>query len=106
MPMYNLLEYSKNCRKTSGSLWNYYRDEPNSGKEGNINYSIKDSDSFNYKTSITGNLEGNDAEKEDIKTVVPLKFLSNFWRSLRIPLINCEISLDLRWSKKQRYKTS
>ena len=106
MPMHNLLEYSKNYRKTSGSLWNYYRDEPNSGKEGNINYSINDSDSFNYKTSITGKLEGNDAEKEDIKTVVPLKFLSNFWRSLRIPLINCEISLDLRWSKKQRYKAS
>ena len=38
MPMYNLLEYSKNYRKTTGSLFNYYRDEPNSGTEGNINY--------------------------------------------------------------------
>ena len=55
MPMHNLLEYSKNCEKTTGSLWNYYRDEPNSGTEGNINYSIKES--FNYKTGITGKLE-------------------------------------------------
>ena len=40
MSIYNLLEYSKNYRKTRGSLWNYYRDEPNSETEGNINYSI------------------------------------------------------------------
>ena len=53
MPMYNLIEYSKNYRKTTWSLWNYYRDEPNSGAVGIINYSIKDSKSFNYKTSIT-----------------------------------------------------
>ena len=52
--MYNLLEYSKNYRKTTGSSFNYYRDEPNSGAVGNINYSIKDSKSFDYKTSITG----------------------------------------------------
>ena len=58
MPMYNLFEYSKNYSKTTGSLWNYYRDEPNSGVGGpnnNINYSMKDSKSFDYKTSITGN---------------------------------------------------
>ena len=54
--MYNLLEYSKNYRKTAGSLWNYYSDEPNSEAAGNINYSIKDSKSFDYKTSITGKL--------------------------------------------------
>ena len=58
MPMYNLIEYSKNHRKTTGSLFNYYRDEPNNGTEENINYSIKNSKSFNYKTSITGKLEG------------------------------------------------
>ena len=58
--MYNLIEYSKNHRKTTGSLWNYYRDEPNSGLGGdNINYSIKNSKSFDYKTSITGKLKGN-----------------------------------------------
>ena len=55
--MYNLLEYRKNYRKTTGSLWNYYRDEPNSVAVGNINYSIKNSKSFDYKTSITQKLE-------------------------------------------------
>ena len=62
MRMYNLVEYSKNYRKTTESLWNYYRDEPNSGLGGddnNINYSIKDSKYFDYKTSITGKLENN-----------------------------------------------
>ena len=97
MPIYNLLEYSKNYRKTTGSLFNYYRDEPNSGAEGNINYSIKDSKSFDYKTSITRKLESNNVEKDDIEIVVPLKHLSNFWRTLDIPLINCEMSLTLTW---------
>ena len=99
MPMYNLVEYSKNYSKTSGSLWDYYRDKPNSGTEGNINYSIKGSKSFDYKTSITGKLEGNTVENESVEIVVPLKYLSNFWRSLEIPLINCEISLTLTWSE-------
>ena len=75
-----------------------YRDEPNSGVNNNINYSIKDSKSFDYKTSITGKLEGNNTEKE-VEIVVPLKHLSNFWRTLDIPLINCEINLVLTWSK-------
>ena len=101
--MYNLLEYSKNYRKTTGSLWNYYRDEPSSGFNNNnrdrMNYSIKDSYSFDNKTSITGQLENDDEEKEEIKIVVSLKYLSNFWRTLDIPLINCKISLDLTWSK-------
>ena len=98
--MYNLLGYSKNYRKTTGSLFNYYRDEPNSGTEGDganaINYSIKDSDSFNFKTSLTGELEGNDTEK-DFEIAIPLKYLSNFWRNLDMPLINCEVSLTLSW---------
>ena len=96
MPMYNLLEYSKNYRKTTGSLFKYYRDEPNSGTEGNgantIIYSIKDSKSFDYKTSITGELEGNNVEK-DVEIPIPLKYLGNFWRNIDMPLINCEISL-------------
>ena len=97
MPMYNLLEYSKNYRKTTGSFWDYYRDEPNSGLGGNNNnakFSIKDSKSFDYKTSITGKLEGNNTEKE-VEIVVPLKYLSNFWRTLNMPLINCKINLIL-----------
>ena len=95
MPRYNLIEYSKNYRKTTASLWNCYRDEPNSGAEGNINYSIKDSKSFDYKTSTIGELENNDVEKDDITIVVPLKHLSNIWRALDLSLINCEVSLDL-----------
>ena len=62
------------------------------------NYSIKDSKSFDYKTSITGKLEGNNTEKE-VEIVVPLKYLSNFWRTLNMPLINCEINLILTWSE-------
>ena len=55
MSIYNLIEYSKNYRKTIGSLWNYYRDEPNSGALGNINYSIKDSKSLDYKKVLQEN---------------------------------------------------
>ena len=89
IPMDNLLEYSKNYSKTTGSFWSYYRDEPNSGLGGNnnnVNYSIKDSKSFDYKTSITGKLEGNNTEKE-VKILVPLQYLSNFWRTINMPLI-------------------
>ena len=102
IPMYNLLEYSKNYRKTTGSLWNYYRDEPS-------NPLSSDSESFKYKTSIQGNTynvgageEGYDANKvgkNETEVVIPLKHLSNFWRSLNIPLINCEVELILTWSK-------
>ena len=77
MPIYNLIGYSKNYSKTTGSLWNYYRDELNSGAVGDINYSIRGSKSFDYKTNITGRLEGNNTEKE-VEIVVPLKHLSNF----------------------------
>ena len=112
MPMYNLLEYSKNYRKTTGSLWNYYRDEPSNPLSSN-------SESFKYKTSITGNTynidekitddDGNEVDnpkydankvgKNETEVVIPLKHLSNFWRTLNIPLINCEIELILTWSK-------
>ena len=59
--MYNLLWYRKSYSKTSGRLWRYYRAKSNSGLGGNdinINYSIKGSKSFRYKTNITGKLEG------------------------------------------------
>ena len=62
--MYNLLEYSKNYSKTTESLWNYYRDKPNSSTVRNINYSIRGSKSFDYKTSITDKLEGNNTDKK------------------------------------------
>ena len=102
MPMYNLLEYSKNYRKTTGSLWNYYRDQPSNPLSTN-------SESFKYKTSITGNTynvvvadenyDANKVGKKETKIVIPLKYLSNFWRKLNIPLINCEVELILSWSK-------
>ena len=99
MPMYNLLKYSKNYSKATGRFWNYYRDEPNSGAKNNIKYSIKDSKSFDFKINITGKLEGSNTEKE-AEIVVPLKQLSNFWRALDMPLINCEINLILTWTEK------
>ena len=101
MPMYNLIEYSKSCSKTTGSLWNYYRDERNSGLGGennNINYSINYSRSFDYKVSTAGELEGNNTEKEG-EIAVPLKYLCNILRTLDIPLINCEINLMLTQSE-------
>ena len=88
--MYNLLEYSKNYSKTSGSLWNYYKyisTDP-----------ITNSESFKYKTSITGKRASNENTK-DVEFYVPLKYLSNFWRTLDMPLINCEVNLILKWSK-------
>ena len=101
MPMYNLLEYSKNYEKTTGSLFNYYRDEPNKATIGNgdnaINISIRDSKSFDYKANITGRLANNANKKEDVEIAIPLKYSGNFWRSLNIPLINSEITLILSW---------
>ena len=102
--MYNLLEYSKNYEKTSRSLFNYYRDEPKDHDEGDgdnsINISIGGSNSFDYKTKIVGSLAAGELEKDDIEIAIPLKYLGNFWRSLDIPLINCEITLILSWYKE------
>ena len=64
---------------------------------GNKNYSIKYSKSFNYKATITGKLEGNNAEKDDVEMFVSLKYLSSFWRTLDFTLINCEVSLNLTY---------
>ena len=75
MSMCNLTEHSKNYSKTSVSLWNYYRDEPNSGlgcSNNNIDYSIKDSKSFYYKASIAGKL-ADDNRTKNAEIVVPLK---------------------------------
>ena len=104
MPMYNLLEYSKNYEKISGSLFNYYRDEPSEITIGAGNYAIKisirNSKSFDYKTEITGSLDAGEDEKEDVKIAIPLKYLGNFLGSLDIPLINCKITLILSWYKE------
>ena len=90
MPMYNLIEYSDNYSKTSGSLWQYYKDEPNDN--------ITDSESFKSKIKITGKTPAAGNTK-DVEIIVPLKYLSNFWRTLEMPLINCEVNLILTWSK-------
>ena len=122
MPMYNLLEYSKNYRKSIGSLYNYYRDELSDDNDidnfGNIK--VVNSEAFKYKNKITGNtynvnstilnLAGNvrinnlnyvanNSGKKSIELAIPLKYLGNFWRALNIPLISCEVSLELKWNK-------
>ena len=113
MPMYNLLYYSKNFRKTTGSFWSYYPDMPKSGHDHNANlrqriiYPIKDSESFNYKTKLVGNVDAvagaadSDVKTdlEDIKIVVPLKNLSNFMFRFDFLLINSEIELILKWTQ-------
>ena len=115
MSIYNLLEYSKNYRKTAGSLSNYYRDEPNNPPLNDddlptVNCNgdpLINSESFKYKSIITGktsNTNQRNTEQGDTKTkknfeiIVPLKYLSNFWRSLYMALSNCEVSLTLTWS--------
>ena len=83
MSMYNLFEYSKNYKKATGSLWNYYRDEPNNRPDATYNADpITNSPLFKYKTSIKGKTSnashenGEDTEREDTKTKKILKLLS------------------------------
>ena len=99
MPMYNLIEYSDNYQDSSAILYQYKRDEP--PEPNAINDLTTDtSSSFKYKVELLGNpvLDGNIA-KRSVKVVVPLKYLSNFFRSLEMPLINCKIKLNLTWKK-------
>ena len=110
MPMYNLLESSKNYRKTIGSLYNYYRDELTNDNNNNFaNRNVVNSNTFKYKNKIIGNTynadaaaAGYDANKngtQEVEIVISLKYLGNFWRALNIPLISCEVSLELKWNK-------
>ena len=99
MPMYNLIEYSDNYAKTTGSLWQYCKDIParNANDGEIIAFDANNlTDSFKFKTKITGQT-GNDGTK-DVKIIVPLKYLSNFWRTLEMPLINCEVNFILTCS--------
>ena len=89
MPMYNLIEYNDNYAKTIGSLWQYFRDEPDDD--------LEDSESFKSKIKITGKTPNDDNEK-DVEIMVPLEYLSNFWRSLEVPLISCDVNLIFTWS--------
>ena len=91
MPMCNLIEHNDNYSKTSGTLWQYCKDHPND----NLTDS---SESFKSKVKITGKTPNNGNTK-DVEIIVPLKYLSNFWRTLEMPLIDCVVNLILTWSK-------
>ena len=98
MPMYNLIEYSDNYSKTSGSLWQYCKDIPAVNNAGNIVdfTATNTTDSFKFKTKITGQT-GDDGRIDNVEIMVPLKYLNNFWRTLEMLLINCEVNLILTW---------
>ena len=100
MPMYNLIEYSDNYQDSSATLYQYKRDEPT---EANAidDLTVDNSNSFKYKVSLLGNpVVADNIVKRSVKVVVPLKYLSNFLRSLEMPLINCKIKLNLTWKKE------
>ena len=111
MSMYNLLEYSKNYRKSIGSLYNYSRDELSDDADDNNfdNIKVVNSNTFKYKNKIIGNTynvnagaDGSDVNKngtQEVELAIPLKYLGNFWRALNIPLISYEVSLELKWNK-------
>ena len=89
----NLIEYSDNYSDTTGSLWNFKRDEIIN------NADVTNDDnapSFKYKANLIGNTENN-GRKNGVKIAIPLKYLSNFWKSLEMSLINCKIELLLNW---------
>ena len=99
MPMYNLIEHCDNYAKTAGSLWQYCKDIParNDANNDIIVFDVNNiTDSFKFKAKITGQT-GNNGTK-DVEIMVPLKYLSNFWRTLEMRLINCEVNLILTWS--------
>ena len=121
MPMYNLLEYSQNYRKTIRSLFNYYRDELTNDQNNNFaNINVINSNPFQYKNKLLNNTYnvnstrvpagvGNRVPNPNYRAnlsgtlnvilAIPLKCLGNFWRALNIPLISCEVYLELKWNK-------
>ena len=95
MPMYNLIEYSDNYSDTSGSLWGFKRDDITN----NANVTNDDNTaSFKYKANLITNIEA-DGTKKGVKIAAPLKYLSNFWRPLEMPLINCRVEFSLKWTE-------
>ena len=96
MPMYNLIEYSNNYSDTSESLWQFKSDGV---KASNVELTINNSQSFKYKATLLGktaNAVNNiDSSVKDAKIVVSLKYLSNFWKSLEMSLLNCKVYLEL-----------
>ena len=116
-PMYNLVEYSDNYQDSSATIYQFKRDE---APDNNADITINNSSSFKYKFDLLGEkavVNGNlsntvefPANQEDnkdagrkidnAKIVVPLKYLSNFFRALEMPLVNCKLHLDLTWKKE------
>ena len=98
MPMYNLIEYSDNYSDTPGSLWQIKRDEV---PASDVDLSINNSQPFKYKAALLGKtadaVNNTDSSVKDAKIVVSLKYLSNFWRSLEMLLINCKVYVELNW---------
>ena len=95
MPMYNLIEYPDNYQNSSATLYQYKRDEPPEA-DPIADLAHDNSASFGYKIKLLGNpvIDGN-IGKLNVKVVVPLKYLSSFFRSLEMPLINCKVKLNL-----------
>ena len=98
MSMYSLKEYSDNYSKTSGSLQQYCRDIPAVNNDGNIVEfnGANATDSFNFQAKITGQIGDN--RRTEVEIMELIKYFSNFWITLEIPLINCEINFILTWS--------
>ena len=101
MLMYNLIEYDDNYSMTSVSFWNYYRDEINDDTNENDSPCIKinnnktiTSKSFENKTKLIGSTPDNN-NILDKEVIVPLKYLSQIWKSLDFPLVNYEIELNV-----------
>ena len=94
MPMYNLIKYSDNYSDTSESLWQFRRDEIEGDDDLSVdaNHLPNNSSSYKYKSILITNRNG-------VKIAVPLKYLSNFWRSLEILLINCKVEISLSWNE-------
>ena len=102
MPIYNLIEYSDNYSDSSGSLWRFKRDEVVNNEDVTNN---DNAPSFKYKASLITDTEANET-KNGVKIAVPLKYLSNFWRSLEMPLINCMVEISLRWVENYMFTTA
>ena len=109
MPMYNLIEYSDNYQDSSATLYQYKRDEPPED-DAVADLTANNSDSLKYKIKLLGNVtevagDAASVRRLNVKVVVPLKYLSNFFRSLKMPLINCKIKLNLTWKKECVFST-
>ena len=98
MPMCNLTEYSDNYSKASGSLWQNCKDIPAvDNNNAIVNFTENNlTDSFNFKVKMTS--QPGDYETKNVEIMVSLKYLSSFWCTLEMPLINFEVNLIVIWT--------